>query len=184
MKYEIFDHFLDEKSFDQLKNYFFYQDIKSKPFLWNYNKGIVRDPDLGPTGYEENDWMYTHSFIDQQKNKKSEFLFLIDPILKKINASKIFDVRSNLIIPTKNKIHHESHTDRKIYHKVALFYVTTNNGYTVLDGIAEIDCVENRFLVFDGSLNHHSVSSTDNMRCVINFNFIPYKKIGNMKFSY
>ena len=180
--YEIIDNFLDQKSFDRIKSHFF--STNPGQFLWYYNKGIVRNPDLGPTGYEENDWMCSHPFIKENNPKVSDFLFLIDPIIKKLDAYKIIDARSILLTPTKNRIHHESHVDRKTFHKVALFYVTTSNGYTVLDNVTEVDCVENRMLIFDGSMYHHSASSTDDVRCAININFIPYQKIGNFKFTY
>ena len=35
----------------------------------------------------------------------------------------------------------------------------------------EVQCVQNRMLLFDGSIEHHSVTSTDSPRCVININY-------------
>jgi hypothetical protein len=187
MKYEIIDNFLDQISFEKIKSSFFPSPSKKidrqNQFLWNYNKGIVRNPDHGPTGYEKDDWMYTHSFVDQNK-KVSDYLFLIKPIFEKIDAHQIIDARANLLTPTEKQIHHEKHIDRNIYHKVALFYVTTSSGYTVLEDIMKVECIENRMLIFDGNIFHHSVSSTGNIRCAININYIPYMKIGNFKFVY
>ncbi len=74
-------------------------------------------------------------------------------------------------MPTKKHIYHEFHTDRKVPHKVALFYMTTNNGFTILKDIAKVECKQNRMLLFDGSIEHHSVTSTDEPCCVINLNF-------------
>ena len=74
-------------------------------------------------------------------------------------------------MPTKEHIYHEFHTDRKIPHKVALFYVTDCDGWTVLKNIAKVECVKNRILLFDGSIEHHSVTSTDDIRCVVNINY-------------
>jgi hypothetical protein len=87
-------------------------------------------------------------------------------------------------VPTKNHIHHEDHIDRKSFHKVSLFHVTTNNRFTILKDVDKINCIENRMVIFDGSIYHHSVTSTDEVRCAININFIPYIKIGNTNFSY
>jgi len=183
-KYQIIDNFLSQSDFLEIKNTFFPNEENRKILPWNYNEGIVRDPSLGPTGYEENDWMYSHSFISSDTKKESEFIDLVKPIFKKLHASEIIDARSNLLIPTQNHIHHEDHVDRKTPHKVALFYVTSNNGFTVLKDVAEVNCTENRMLIFDGSIHHHSVTSTDNVRCVININFIPYLKIGKINFNY
>jgi hypothetical protein len=183
-KYKIIDNFLNEDDFLNLKNTFFPKTKNSQKLPWNYQKGIVRDPESGPTGYEEHDWMYSHSFISTETNKKSEYLDLISPIFQKLNASQILDARANLLVPAETHIHHEDHVDRKTHHKVALFYVTTNNGHTVLKDIAEVKCIENRILIFDGSIYHHSVTSTDEVRCAININFIPYSRLGNINFIY
>jgi len=74
-------------------------------------------------------------------------------------------------VPTKEHIYHEFHTDRNVPHTVALFYVTDCNGFTILKDTAKVDCIQNRMLLFDGSIEHHSVSSTDKPRCVINVNY-------------
>lgn len=183
MTYEIIDNFLSEEYFDKIKTTFFPENENSEKLPWNYNKGIVRDPDLSPTGYEEHDWMYSHSFISSE-TKKNEFLYLISPIFDKLNVSEIIDARANLLVPTESHIHHEDHIDRKTSHHVALFYVTTNNGFTVLKDNVEVECVKNRMLIFDGLIYHHSVTSTDEVRCAININFIPYQKLGNLNFNY
>jgi hypothetical protein len=184
MTYEIIDNFLSEKNFDKIKTTFFPEDENSEKLLWNYNPGIVRDPELGPTGYEEHDWMYSHSFISSETKKKSEFLYLISPIFDKLNATEILNARANLLVPTESHIPHEDHIDRKSSHHVALFYVTTNNGFTILKDTTEVECVKNRMLIFDGLIYHHSVTSTDEVRCAININFIPYLKLGNLNFNY
>jgi len=187
MTYQIIDNFLDEEEFLNIKNTFFPKNENDRKLPWSYNPGIVRDPKIGPTGYEEYDWMYSHSFISSETGKKSQDIDLIEPILKILKnkyASEIIDARANLLIPTPHHIHHEDHTDRNSFHKVALFYITTNNGFTVLKNVAKIDCIENRMVIFDGSIYHHSVTSTDDVRSVININFIPYSQSKNFLFTY
>ena len=97
---------------------------------------------------------------------------VIKPILKKLNPKKVFDIRANLLVPTPHHIYHEFHTDRSVPHKVALFYVTTCNGFTILKNQPKINCLENRMLLFDGFIEHHSVTSTDFPRCVFNINYL------------
>lgn len=140
--YEIIDNFLNEDNFLNLKNTFFPETENLQKLPWNYKKGIVRDPESGLTGYEEHDWIYSHNFISSETIKKSEFLHLVSPFFRKLNASEILDTRANLLVPTKSYIHHKDHIDRKILHQVALFYVTTNNGFTVLKDTAKIECVK------------------------------------------
>jgi len=173
MTYKIIDNFLSEEDFVSIQSTFFPQDLSNpNNFTWNYQKGIVRDPDLGPTGYEEHDWIYVRSLYSTDNGLKFDrFYPIIKPILNKLNHKKLFDIRANLLVPTKTHIHHEFHTDRKVPHKVALFYVTTCNGFTILKDIAKVECVKNRMLLFDGDIEHHSVTSTDFPRCVVNTNY-------------
>lgn len=172
--HEVMDNFLSEEDFKSIISTFFPQDLTNQNnFAWNYQKGIVRNPDLGPTGYEEHDWMYVHQLYSSDNGLKfDKYYFLIKPILNKLNAKKLFDIRANLLVPTKKHIFHEFHVDRKVAHQVALFYITTCNGFTVLKDTAKVDCISNRMLLFDGSIEHHSVTSTDHPRCVININYV------------
>ena len=171
MTFEIIDDFLEKEDLDYITNTFFPKDSNnSNNFAWKYNKGIVRDPELGPTGYEEDDWMYVHPLYDHEDGSDIYF-YLVKSIIKKLNIKKLFDVRANLLVPTKEHIYHLFHTDRTIPHTVALFYVTDNNGWTILKDTAKVNCVKNRVLIFDGSISHCSVTSTDDIRCTININF-------------
>ena len=184
MTFEIIDDFLEKEDLDHITNTFFPKDLNnlnnSNNFVWNYHKGIVRDPELGPTGYEEDDWMYVHPLYDHEGS--DIYFSVVKPILKKLSIKKLFDTRANLLVPTKKHIYHEFHTDRDIPHKVALFYVTDCNGWTVLKDTAKVECIKNRMLLFDGSIEHHSVSSTDDIRCTININFI--KQTGTSWYEY
>lgn len=173
--YEIIDNFLSQKDFLNIKNTLFPQDLNNpNNFTWNYQKGIVRDPELGPTGYEEDDWMHSHLLYSSDDGLRySKFYHIVKPIVKKLNANKLFVVRANLLVPTSKYIYHEFHVDRDISHSVALFYVTSCNGFTVLKDTTEVQCKKNRMLIFDGSIEHHSVTSTDYPRSVININYVP-----------
>ena len=172
--YEIVDNFLSQENFLNIINTFFPKDLKDpNNFSWNYHKGIVRDPDLGPTGYEDHDWMYNRSLYSSDNGLKFDKHYsIVKPIVDKLKVRKLFDVRANLLVPTKEHIYHEFHTDRNVPHTVALFYVTDCNGFTILKDTAKVDCIQNRMLLFDGSIEHHSVTSTDEPRCVININYV------------
>ena len=171
--HKIIDNFLSQKDFLNIVNTFFPQDLNNpNNFTWTYQKGIVRDPEKGPTGYEEHDWIYVHPFYSSDNGLKyDKFYPVVKPIIDKLKIKKLFDVRAYLLVPTKKHIYHEFHTDRRVPHKVAVFYMTTNNGFTILKDTAKVECKQNRMLLFDGSIEHHSVTSTDEPRCIINLNF-------------
>jgi hypothetical protein len=172
--YEVIDNFLAQKDFLNISNTFFPQDLNDpNNFSWTKQSGIVRDPDLGPTGYEEHDWMYVHPLYSSDNGLKFDKHYqIVKPIIDKLKVKKLFDVRANLLVPTKEHIYHEFHVDRNVPHTVALFYVADCNGFTILKDTAKVDCTQNRMLLFDGSLEHHSVTSTDYPRSVININYL------------
>src|SRR6056300_723722 len=132
--YEIVDNFLSQENFLNIINTFFPKDLKDpNNFSWNYHKGIVRDPDLGPTGYEEHDWMYNRSLYSSDNGLKFDKHYsIVKPIIDKLKVKKLVDVRANLLVPTKEHIYHEFHTDRDVPHTVALLHVTDCNGFTIL----------------------------------------------------
>lgn len=174
MKYKILDNVLLNEDFETIISTFFPEDFTNpNNFAWNFQKGIVRDLEMGPTGYEENDWIYVHPLYSTDNGLRFDrYYSVVKPILKQLKITKLFDIRANLLVPTQEHIRHEFHTDRKVDHKVALFYVTTCNGFTELKDTCTSDCMENRMLLFDGGIEHRSVTSTDNPRCVININYI------------
>ena len=58
-------------------------------------------------------------------------------------------------------------------HKTAIFYINSNNGFTVLENDTKIESIENRLLLFNGSKKHHSTSCTNSgARININFNYL------------
>ena len=65
------------------------------------------------------------------------------------------------------------HVDFPQKHRVALFSVNTNNGYTLFDNGEKIQSIENQLVIFDGALKHCSVAQTDtNVRVNINLNIV------------
>jgi hypothetical protein len=171
--YQIIDNFLSDDDFLKIKDCLFPQGLKKfDDYFWNYQRGIVRNPDLGLTGYEDYDWIYVHPIYSLYDNWISNKTYsLMNPILSKLPIKELFDIRANCLVPTPKHIYHEFHTDRPIKHSVALFYVTSCNGFTVLKDLIEVECKENRMLIFDGCIEHRSVTSTDLTRSVININY-------------
>ena len=59
-------------------------------------------------------------------------------------------------------------------HKIAIYYINTNNGYTIFEhNKQQIQSIQNRLIIFDGHLRHAGVSTTDTKRReVLNLNYI------------
>ena len=80
-------------------------------------------------------------------------------------------VKANLYPRTDHVHHHQDHVDYTTPNKGAILYLNTNDGYTVVDG-HPVESIANRFVMFDGHLEHTGVTCTDEpARFVINFNW-------------
>ena len=176
MAYNVYDNFLDKDDFFKLQNTimgfsfpWFFSDSTSKryeqnaAFFKNNNKPAI-----------DSDYQFNHIFY-QDSNVLSSFFEIIDPLIKKINPSSIIRIKANLTNKTESSIVYGMHIDSpntSKNFKSAVYYLNTTNGPTIFEDGTEIDCVENRLLVFDTGTSHSAVSQTDKKtRVIINLNF-------------
>ena len=105
--------------------------------------------------------------------KYSNFL---QPILNKLSPEHLFRIKANLRPHTSSHVISEWHTDMTIGQTTAIFYPTSNNGYTLFKDGSKVDTVANRICIFDGHLLHSGASCTDeSRRIVLNINYMPCK---------
>ena len=106
-----------------------------------------------------------------------------------IRLNGIFRIRIGLITKTPEHVIHEPHVDMPEPHLTCLYYCSSTNGNTILynklfqegdplfyheelEKSKSIECVENKYVIFDGHQYHTSVSQTNKrQRIVITFNF-------------
>ena len=98
------------------------------------------------------------------------------PILEKLNAHAVIQVRANLSPSCFYKgIKSEFHTDTKHPSKTAIFYLNTCDGGTELkinNKIHFVKAEENKMLIFNTNTEHRGTLSTDvEFRYIINFNY-------------
>jgi len=180
---EIVDNFLSEKEFTNIQ-----EVMLGSYFPWYYNSSTSY------LGGESHDWiepqqefdLYDFQFIHNfyllnnlygYQDICSPYTELIHPILKKLNSFSLLRAKANLrTIYKENQDNHPIyyHRDYDIDCTTAIFYINTNNGYTIFkDTKQKVECVANRMIKFDGKLEHAGISSTDKkQRIVINFNYI------------
>ena len=85
----------------------------------------------------------------------------------------ISEIRANLLFKTKKHMQSDFHLDKTFFCKTAIFYVNTNNGYTLLKDNTKIKAEENKVLIIDSKTYHAAVTQTDvERRVVINFNYL------------
>ena len=65
------------------------------------------------------------------------------------------------------------HVDYNFDGTTCIYYLNTNNGYTLFEDGSKIESVANRLVLFDANIKHAGTSCTDALyRAVINFNFL------------
>ena len=165
MKPLIIDNFIDQQSFQNLKN-----TMLGDNFCWNYNQAIDYADD-------KDKFQFTHSFY--KKSGPSSFFYdTITPVLRRIKSREIYRVKANLLTRTPQIVENRFHTDNPeisgvIPYTTSIFYLNTNNGYTEFEDGTKVESVANRFISFPMDMKHRGTSCTDEkVRVVINFNYL------------
>jgi hypothetical protein len=155
--YKVIDNLLPKEKLKSI------QDVMlSTEFPWFFSDRIS-----GPKEVIEN-YYFVHIFY--LKTINSSFYNILDPIIEKLDANALVRIKGNLH-PNVNKfIENNKHVDYDFQHKGAIFYVNTNNGFTILEDGTKIESIENRLLMFDPSKLHNSTNCTDK-KCRVNINF-------------
>lgn len=162
----IIDNYLSEYDFKIIK----FQFLNNINFDWKFNPVLGGEYNFSCLN-EKKAFQFTHSLYENFK-PNSDYFKYIKPFIKKLNPKSLIRIKLNLTTRTENIIKDEFHKDQDFDHKVAIFYLNSNNGYTLFENGKKINSVENRMLLFDGSLRHLGTNCTDKQRrVVINFNY-------------
>ena len=171
---EVIDNFLEQESFNELQKFFM-----SPRSQWRFVDFVVsKDQDN-----QKKDGYFVHSFRDLHRvsfgdrlpiRRKYDVLYkLLDRLKKTVNPNRILRIRSSLF-PRREKQNPDAfHVDYKFNHKVCIFYINTNNGYTLFKTGEKVESVANRLLIFDGLKEHSTVVQSDtSARYIININVL------------
>lgn len=170
MLYKEIYNFLPDSKFLEIKNFF------TSPFMpWYYNESQTYS--TNPNKKKDSSFFSHRFYYDNQLTTEPEKFNLIKPIIDKINPDKLLRVKGNLIINRGKKDHCNFHIDDNQIENllVAVYYITTCNGYTLLDPKRKIKikCEENKLAIFHGKISHSVVSQTDkDQRIVLNINYL------------
>ena len=158
---KIIDNFLEEDDFIRIQSL-----MLSDKFTWNFS--IVDE-----RSYDIDDYHFSHVF-----NPEDNFFGLTIPFIDKMqehsDVRKIIKIKANLQPRTNNNIIQSFHTDFPTdwKNKTAVYYLNTCNGYTLFADETKVESIANRFVMFDGHLEHTGVTCSDEpARFVINFNW-------------
>ena len=163
---EIKDNFLQPNELEYLQSVFL-----GGEFPWYYNHFIVhKDKD------SVQDFQFVHTFYRSNpigfQDVHSSAFQMLHPIIQLLNVKALIRVKANLRSKIEAPSIPEYHTDFSYDSNTSIFYVNTNNGYTLFEDGTKVESVENRIITFPTNTLHTGVSQTDEkVRVVINFNY-------------
>ena len=164
MNYKVFDNFLPKDYFDNLKNLIF-----DKGFPWHYKDfSAYEDGDDGPT--------FTH-FLYQLEKPTSNLFEKFVPFLEHLKVKHLIQLRVNMVTKDRDYSVSDFHIDYDNLKDstTGIFYLNTNNGYTLLgeNEKIRIESIENRLLLFPVYIRHAAGRQTNtNRRVLININYL------------
>ena len=159
MSYKIIDNFLPREVSENIK-----QVMQSSEFPWYYNNSVAY------VSERKTEFYLNHIFYDAYYVRSAFWNQMAYPIVEKINPKSLIRVKANFYPNLNQFIENENHVDYTFECVGAIYYVNTNNGYTILEDKTKIESIQNRLLIFDAAKPHRSTHCTDE-KCRLNINF-------------
>jgi hypothetical protein len=153
LNYQVIDNFLSLDDFETLKSI-----ILDKDFLWQVNV----DNDKNTLFLE-----LLH-YINNQPT--SEFYNELVPIMKKIDVLGLVQIKSNLYIGNNYIQSFKKEKEYDFSLGTAIYYLNSNDGYTLLEDGTKIESRENRIVIFESTSYYYETNCSDNT-CRVNITF-------------
>ena len=165
MTIKVIDNFLPIQEYKPIYNL-----ITSDTFPWFISNFKVNEGD----GILQLNHYFYNGITTQ-----SPFLKLLEPIYLKLKIIAPMRIKANCTFGQPKKIQTNFHIDGSMFdttnRKTAIFYLSNTNGQTLFkDKKEEIECKQNRLIVFDSCHEHAAVlhkGESTSKRIVINFNY-------------
>ena len=182
---QIIDDYLPDDLFQPVEEFFMGSGVTYRvdgevnvigcQWAWNDQINYAND------GY----FQFTHNIYDGHSILSKSFN-MIEPILNHEKVISLYRIKANLNPRTENlQIYDDGfHTDHGSCNDLhtpkmttAIYYVNTNNGYTLFEDGTKVESVANRLVKFPCSIKHTGTNCTDEKRrVVINFNWFGYNE--------
>ena len=164
--YKVIDNYLSKQDAN-----FIATNMMGQEFPWYYNDGHTEYPQLVHLFWIPSEGIERFGRTSIQ----ASYWDILTPLLRKLQALAIIRIKANCNWRVDNAIARPFHVDfESIQCKTAIYYVNTNDGYTLLKDGTKINSVANRLLIMDSDVEHAAVPSTDTERRVlINLNYHP-----------
>lgn len=165
---EIFDNYLPEHEYERIRAYFEGDNDGGaihNSCAWTYYPGITL----------KNDGHFQFvQLVFSQHTVLSPAYDLLAPIIDKERMCAIARIKANCTTHTAEVVEFTNgfHTDFNSDIMTGIYYINTNDGYTLFEDGSKCDSVANRFCRFPARTKHTATTCTDaNRRLVVNFNY-------------
>jgi hypothetical protein len=160
----VYRDFLERSAFEQIQSGFMGPSVP-----WSYNKSIVASEEGSPDSFQ-----FTHTVFSNAQITSPPGFEIIAPLIEKIKPAIILRIKANLGPRNNEHIVGGFHVDTNEICTTSVFYLNTNNGYTMLEDGTKLPSIENTLVTFDSCIKHTGVGQTDKqVRVVLNLNYIP-----------
>tara|TARA_R100000306_G_C4299544_1_gene104380 strand:+ start:135 stop:605 length:471 start_codon:yes stop_codon:yes gene_type:complete len=154
---DITDNYLNKEYLDHLDS-----NLNLDSFPWYWTKKIDGNNDI-------NNYHFSHVFYNDDRIN-SQFFPLIENFIPLLKPKSLVRIKANLTVRTEKQIIFKKHKDQDFDCKVAIFYLNSNNGYTLID-TKKIESIKNRMVFFSNCWHSSSTATDQPNRIVINFNY-------------
>jgi hypothetical protein len=163
---EVVDDFISIYNFNTLKKRMF-----NLPWFFGI-VGIQNDSNEKMLCDSSDNYQFAHLFYSDHKIV-SEYSDLITPIINKLKIRALIRIKANLNPKTSKIIEHTLHRDVNYKDSfTSVYYINSNDGYTLFEDGTKVESVENRMVTFPSSIMHTGTTCTnEKARVVINFNY-------------
>lgn len=157
---QIIENYLPKPLFETIKVLTMESDF---PYL--YQSKTADDKDTS-------NFFFGHKLFWDRQPLSNYLIPIVYPLMAKIEHTELLRAKVNCYTRYNEQIISGFHIDQDEQHKVLLYSVNTNNGYTLFENGDKVPSVANQAVIFDGHLKHSSVNQTDeNIRVNININY-------------
>ena len=184
---KIEDNYLKQKDFDDIQELFLGNNLFwfFKYRFYDYDTGSdyppPHNPNTGPLAMDNDKldcFSFVHTFYEGIA-PQSPFFDKLHSILELLRPMAIKKIRANLITRLPNIVENTFHSDlielseeKQKQWMTSIFYVNTNDGYTVFEDGTKVESVANRMLSFPANMKHTGTACTNiQTRILINFNY-------------
>lgn len=148
--------------------------VLAPSFPWGTTR-ILADP-LGAHLAPQDNTQQVHGFYLHKPGvlHASPHLPLLRPLLRRLQPTALLRIKLNRTARNTRHVEYGLHADvKRRGATTAIYYLNTNNGYTVFEDGRRIASVADRIVLFDTALRHTGASCTDaEHRLVLNFNMM------------